>query len=130
MNTYAVINIDTGLVENTVVLDGVSAWTPPEGTIVVQTDIASIGWSYVGGVFSPPPDIPPTAEEVLERNRYQQLMLIEQASRAMTPVLLSLQLGDATDDETVTAKAWQAYYRDLNLVDVTVDNPSWPQVPY
>lgn len=130
MKNYAVINIETGLVENTVVLDGVSEWTPPDGTIVVQSDIASIGWSYADGVFSPPPDIPRTAEEILERNRYQQLMLIEQASRAMTPVLLSLQLGDATEDETLVAKAWQTYYRNLNLVDVTVNNPSWPQAPY
>jgi len=42
---------------------------------------------------------------------------------------VSLQLGDATDAETVKAKAWQQYYRDLNLVDITVADPVWPVLP-
>jgi len=47
----------------------------------------------------------------------------------MAPILVSLQLGDATDDDTLNAKAWQAYYRELKLVDVTVAKPEWPVAP-
>ncbi|NUU37620.1 tail fiber assembly protein [Pseudomonas sp. C2B4] len=37
----------------------------------------------------------------------------------MTPLLLSLQLGNATEDETASAKTWQAYSRALQGVDLT-----------
>jgi hypothetical protein len=47
----------------------------------------------------------------------------------MTPLFMSLQLGDATDEETIRAKAWQAYYRALQTVDVTVADPVWPPMP-
>lgn len=105
---------------------------PPEGYIAVQSDVAQIGWSYVDGVFSapPPPEvIPPTPEEILIINQSHQSWLLNQASQQMAPVLVSLQLGDATDEETVVAREWQAYYRSLQLVDLTVSDPAWPAIP-
>ena len=110
----------------------VSGWTPPEGCIAVQSDTAQIGWSYADGVFSaPPPEpmIPPTAEEILTINQSQQSWLLTQAYQKMAPVLLSLQLGDATGDETVIATAWQTYYRSLQVVDLTIPDPAWPAIP-
>jgi hypothetical protein len=77
--------------------------------------------------FPPPP--PPTPEEILATNKVLQASLIAQASQAMAPILVSLQLGDATDEETVNARAWQAYYRELKLVDVSVPAPEWPITP-
>lgn len=47
----------------------------------------------------------------------------------MTPVLVSLNLGDATDAETVVARAWQDYYRALQAVDLTAIDPQWPAYP-
>lgn len=76
---------------------------------------------------SDPP--PPTPDQIKTRNLIQQANLLYDASSKMAPVLVSLQLGDATDDETVIAKAWQAYYRALKLVDLTVDSPDWPEPP-
>lgn len=78
-------------------------------------------------VLSDPP--PPTAEEILIANQATQSTLLATASQAMTPLLLSLQLGDATADETASAKAWQTYCRDLKAVDLTVSAPAWPAVP-
>jgi hypothetical protein len=41
---YAVIK--NNVVENMIVWDGVTPYTPPEGTILVASDIAEIGWIY------------------------------------------------------------------------------------
>lgn len=73
---------------------------------------------------------PPLTPEIIKAaNEARQSSLLAQASQAMAPILVSLQLGDATYDETVTAKAWQAYYRALTTVDMTVIEPDWPVAP-
>jgi hypothetical protein len=58
--TYAIIR--NNIVENIIVWDGVTPYTPPEGTILVRTDTAGIGWIYdpATGEFTPP------AEPVIE----------------------------------------------------------------
>jgi len=73
------------------------------------------------------PELQPAA--ILKAKQDQKDALIAAASQAMVPILVSQQLGNATDAETATAKAWQAYYRSLQLVDITVDSPAWPDVP-
>lgn len=129
---YALIKSESGLVENVIELGDASDWTPPEGYQVVESDSANIGDTYHDGVFTPPP--PPalpvlTPEEILFANTQKQNALLNSASQAMTPVLLSLQLGDATDSEALTAKRWQAYYRMLQQVDLTAGTPVWPEYP-
>lgn len=133
-SVWAVINVSTGIVENTILWDGSaeSGWAPPDGYIAVETDVGAIGWSYLDGVFSPPPpepQIPLTPEEILSINQSHQSSLLLLAGQQMAPVLVSLQLGDATDDETVIAKKWQAYYRALLQVDLTVEPAEWPEPP-
>lgn len=71
----------------------------------------------------------PTQEEILAAKEAKRQLLMNSASIAMTPVFLALQLGDATDDETLSAKAWRAYYVALQAVDISVDNPEWPVSP-
>jgi len=56
--------IDGGLVVNTVVWDGVSDWSPPEGTELVslaEFPHVGIGWDFVDGEFV---DNRPTEEPV------------------------------------------------------------------
>ena len=86
-------------------------------------------WTYDGEVFYPPELHVPTQAEILAANTDLQTWLLSQASQSMAPILVSLQLGDATDEETTAAKAWQAYYRVLKAVDVTKANPQWPVAP-
>lgn len=76
------------------------------------------------------PFTPATAEETLAANISTQARLAADASRAMTPLLLSLQLGEATDEETAAARTWQAYSRNLKAVDLTEIEPDWPVKPY
>ena len=93
----------------------------PEGT--------AWGMSYDDGEFFFPPLPTPTPEEIFANNQRNQLQLLDQAAIQMAPVMVSLQLGDATDDETITAKAWQTYYRELKVVDLTDIEPVWPLSP-
>lgn len=53
---YAVINSETNIVENVIVWDGQTPWTPPVGYYVepVGDSGAGIGWSYVDGQFVAP----------------------------------------------------------------------------
>lgn len=132
MSIYAIINQETGLVENTAEWDGESEWPQVDGYIVVPSAEASTGWSYIDGEFIAPPDLPvtpPTAEETFAANTAMQAIYKSQASTAMTPLLLSLQLGDATEEETALAKLWQAYSRALKAVDLTEVSPAWPDIP-
>lgn len=71
----------------------------------------------------------PTPEQIRARNEGEQVFRTDEASKIMTPLLVSLQLGDATDEETAKAKAWQAYCRALKTVDLTVPSPVWPDTP-
>lgn len=128
MSTYALIEISTGMVVNTIVLDESSSWTDPDGYITIQTDVASTGWSYVDGVFSPPPIPPLTPDEIFAANQMRQSSLLAQASQPMTAILIALQL-DATDSVTVSARAWRNYYQALQAVDLTVEDPAWPSAP-
>ncbi len=88
-----------------------------------------IGWTFDGVNFAAPVEHVPTPEEIMGANLNTQAYLVSKASQAMAPILVSLQLGDATDAETLEAKAWQTYYRALQAVDMTVASPTWPQPP-
>ncbi|NWB89442.1 tail fiber assembly protein [Pseudomonas gingeri] len=54
-----------------------------------------------------------TPAAILKAKQDQKAALLVSASQAVTPVFLALQLGDATDAETVAAKAWRDYYTAL-----------------
>lgn len=71
----------------------------------------------------------PTPEQLFAQNEGERVFRTDEASKIMTPILVSLQLGDATDEETARAKAWQTYCRALNVVDLTVQDPAWPDKP-
>lgn len=59
MNKYALINKTTFIVENIIVWDGVTEWTPPPGVDVIQlleSDVVYInGTRNPDGTFSAPP---------------------------------------------------------------------------
>lgn len=80
-------------------------------------------------LFAENVDSAATPEEIYATNRSNQSALQAQASTSMTPLLLSLQLGDATEVETSLAKSWQAYSRALKEVDLNIQNPAWPSPP-
>ena len=69
MNTYLVIKDNQ--VINTVLWDGASDWTPPEGTTVeLAPSHVGIGWTRVDGNWvAPEPPAAPTPDPVKESAR-------------------------------------------------------------
>lgn len=138
MGMYAIINEATMIVENVILWDPVESpnYQPTEeGQIAVEffdDNPAGIGWRYDNGNYirpPAPPPIPQTAEELERFRKLEKERLMREASIAMTPSFMALQLGNATDQETLLAKAWQQYYRDLQAVDVSDEDATWPTPP-
>lgn len=140
MKTYA--RVDNGIVQEVI-----EPFADPDGNeyaiedrftpdlVAQMVDITGIApkpqllWTYDGVVFAAAvPDLP-TLEEIAIANERERQALLFVASNAMAPILVSLQLGDATDNETVKAKAWQEYYRALKLIDINAISPDWPTAP-
>lgn len=48
---YALVNTETGIVENIIVWDGVTEWTPPAGVDVIQ--LSELDIAYIGGTRNP-----------------------------------------------------------------------------
>ena len=71
----------------------------------------------------------PSMQVQTEANKAEHARLLSKASVAMTPLLVSLQLGDASDEETLLAQAWQQYYRDLKATNLLSENVVWPTPP-
>lgn len=51
--SYALID-NTGKVQNVIMWDGKSQYSPPDGLTSVLTSEAGPGWTYTGGSFAPP----------------------------------------------------------------------------
>lgn len=71
----------------------------------------------------------PTPQAVIEANKIDYERLLNKANTSMTPLLMSLQLGNATAEETNKAKSWQAYYRELKAINLSKKDVVWPTPP-
>ncbi|WP_350649529.1 tail fiber assembly protein [Pseudomonas sp. HY13-MNA-CIBAN-0226] len=101
-------------------------------TLVDITDLnpaPKIGWLYDGEHFAVQVPFEESPEEILAANKLQMDKLLTRASSAMTPLLVALQLGDATIEETELARKWQSYCRSVKSVDLKVKAPAWPNLP-
>ena len=66
MGRYAMVITATGVVDNVIVYDGVSPFTPPTGIELIEaTDNAEPGGTWNGSVFVRAPVVAPTRTEVL-----------------------------------------------------------------
>jgi hypothetical protein len=70
MSTYAVINSNTNICDNIIVLDEGSPWTPPAGHYIVNIDEGQGGifWSYdpATQVWTAPPELETAVNEVTQ----------------------------------------------------------------
>ena len=133
MSIYALINVSTGIVENTMLWDGTaeSGWSPPDGYIAIQMDEASIGWSYIDGeFFAPEPDpIPGTTNEELARiarlDRYDRLRSIYDPGIMMA--LRALRMASTPEKKAYAegkVSELDIYAEDLLSIP---DQPGFPQ---
>lgn len=85
MARYAIVNTTTGLVENVVEYAQAPGTPPPDfaaNYVAVQSDQASIGWTYSGGALSnpnPPASIPLSiqADAALRASDVSMLRVLE-----------------------------------------------------
>ncbi len=64
---YAIVD-PQGNVVNAIELEG-GMWEPPQGQLFIASDVASIGWTYDGVNFIPPPETPTDPVITAERAR-------------------------------------------------------------
>jgi len=131
VNDYAVINSD-GKITNVVLWDGVSEWSPPDGSTAIKINDsgAGIGWTYNKGVFTLPPAPEVPMEELIAQAEQQKVNLISEASQKISILQDAVDLDMATDDEKTQLTAWKKYRVLLNRVDTsTVPDIVWPEKP-
>lgn len=130
-NVYAVI--ENGQVVNVIVWDGdTDNWQPPEGQIAVdisEGSTAGIGYTYDGEVFTAPPVPPPTLAETLSINTAARDNYLASAARAIAPLQDAVDLESAMPEELALLKKWKQYRVDVNRIDLTQINPTWPNLP-
>lgn len=129
MSRYALIDTSSNLVVNSIVLDEQADWPFTDGFMVVRTDVASIGWSYDDGIFSPPPIVPPTREEIISANQTKQSELLASASMYLAQVAVKINFADPFDQGMNSLKEWQTYCHELQAVDISSADVIWPSEP-
>lgn len=133
-NTYAVVK--NGIVENVILWDGESEWSPDNGVAIIADSGVGIGWSYANGVFTPPPPPPPTPEDIASKNLSTAQSEYNYATKSINA--LNEQIADSdyngTTEEAVKDElyAWTEYRKQLrayiNEGDGSKTLPSKPDI--
>jgi hypothetical protein len=86
MATFVVIDA-SGNVINSIVLEPGDQWQPPPDTTAVQNDFAGIGWTFLDGIFTPPPQPtpPPHVARINELNSDPDLVELVERLTSATP---------------------------------------------
>ena len=123
MGRYALV--ENGIVINVVLWDGVeyseetpNGWSPPSGILAIETEDADIGWTYVGGVFIPPPvpEVPPPTPAEVLASQSAKLQGLTQLATAQKSALTNrigvlndaIELEEATPSEAAELPIRQA----------------------
>lgn len=143
---WAVINLTTNIVENTIVWDGEGDLGYGENYYFIQTNLAKIGDTYIGGEFTTPPPPPLTPEQILaaQSAKLQGLTQLATAQKSALTNRIGT-LNDAIELEMTTPeeeaelpirvlqlKAWKTYAVLLGRVTSQVGWPpevTWPVQP-
>jgi len=139
MGTYALIK--KGLVINTILWDGPEASPMDFGKGISFEELPdgdgnnpSIGWSYDGTVFSPPPlteeEVAAEKQQRISNNIAMKANLIAQATIEIAPLQDAVDLEVATDVESASLKKWKQYRVAVNRIDAnTAEDVIWPEQP-
>lgn len=139
MNRWALIDSITNIVLNVIVWDGEAQFDPPPETYLIESDTASVGWTYENGQFKAPDPEPPTDAEILasQSNKLQQATQLASSQKtALTNRVGTLndaiELEMATPEEiaelparTTQLTAWKKY---AVLLGRVTSQPGWYSV--
>lgn len=140
MGVYALVK--KGTVINTIVWDGPDASPMDFGKAVTYAEIPdgdgnspSIGWSYDGKAFSPPPltdeEVAAQKQSAIDANSSLRQSLLDEATSKITVWQTKLLIGrKLTDTESASLNAWLDYIDELDAIDANTDQTiSWPNKP-
>ena len=112
MGRYAMVITESGLVDNVIVYDGVSPFTPPDGIELIEaTDDAEPGGTWNGSEFVRAPVVEPTRTQVL---MYEMTNPVASYDDDGEPV-------NKTDDEVAAEKTELLALLHVALVDDDLD---------
>ena len=112
MGRYAMVVTESGLVDNVIVYDGVSPFTPPDGIELIEaTDDAEPGGTWNGSEFVRAPVVEPTRTQVL---MYEMTNPVASYDDDGEPV-------NKTDDEVAAEKTELLALLHVALVDDDLD---------
>lgn len=87
------------------------------------------GWSYVENIFSPPTAPILSVAEIIARNTAARDSFMDIATKAIQPLQDAVDLGDPGKDEKAMLVKWKEFRRDTNRIDLSLESPSWPEMP-
>lgn len=125
---YAIIR--DGVVINRIKYDGVSDYAVDEGATLEPCDESVlIGYFYKDGIFSSPPSVKISPEEMILLNSAEREFRIEQAKAKIMVPQTKLLLGRAVSDtEKDYLNKWIDYIDKVQSLDVT-ESMEWPSIP-
>lgn len=130
MSNYALVK--NGVVENVVVWDGKGELFSEFVTVELNDDsVASVGWSYDGKEFTPPPEPEKTHEELIAEADAEKQYRLDYASSKIVVWQTKLLMGrKLTTDETASLNAWMDYIDAVTVIDTeTAPDIEWPVSP-
>lgn len=130
MSNYALVK--NGVVENVVVWDGKGELFSEFVTVELNDDsVASVGWSYDGKEFTPPPEPEKTHEELIAEADAEKQSRLDYASSKIVVWQTKLLMGrKLTTDETASLNAWMDYIDAVTEIDSSsATDICWPEMP-
>ncbi|MDK4549763.1 tail fiber assembly protein [Enterobacter roggenkampii] len=128
---YALIK--DGVVENLVSWDGRGDLFSEFLTVELNDDsVASVGWSYDGKKFMPPPEPEKTHEELVAEADEEKHSRLDYAASKIVIWQTKLLMGrNLTTAETTSLNAWMDYIDAVTLIDTETapDTIDWPLPP-
>lgn len=71
----------------------------------------------------------PTVDEITANNESKKSRLISAAEKLISPLAYAVELGTATGDETSRLLLLKGYVVDVNRIDATDEDITWPTIP-
>ena len=126
MLKYAVINTTTNIVENVIVWDGVSDWTPPENHVAVNVEGIIVGpkWTSNNDGSFTAPESTPTTEELLISVRDRRDTLLTQSDILVLPD----RWATYTTEKQTALSTYRQALRDITTQS-DLSNIAWPTLP-
>lgn len=132
MGMYAVVD-RSGVVVNTVLWDGKSAWVQPQDMTIVyceNTNNCAIGGQYKNDVFIPPAAQMRSRDDSVAEAEQMKTTLLAEAAMVIDPLQDAVDMGIATDEEQSLLPVWKKYRVMVRRVDVSLAPViAWPEKP-